>query len=170
MPSRNAFTLIELLVVIAIIGILGIGVFVNFKDFAQEQFLNRAISDIQTLIREAQANSTTSLLCKDQSGVDWAVNFQTNREKIDLICGANISVKTLSLVNIQVQSIKGSACLSGGDLPLTITFSKLSGRVKFEGSDTCINSSKTVLINLKNLKTNNIKGFTVSRGGATDAK
>lgn len=173
---KTGFTLIELLVVISIIALLSIVAFINLKGFSQDQVLNKAVSEIQTLLRLAQANATAGVLCNSQGGANWTVNFKANKVDIELDCGDSSSfVKTLTLENVQVDSIKGASCGPPTDLPLIVTYSKISGNVKFDsivGSDIdlCLETSANVLIDLKNLKTSNIKSFTISKGGAMDVR
>ena len=178
MQSARGFTLIELLVVISIISIMSVVAFVNFKDFAQDQILNKAIGQIQTYLRLAQANATAGVLCQGIGGVDWAVVFQANQRNLDLICGVSgMVVKTLTLENVLIDSVKSSTCAAictnASCLPLKVSYSKLDGSVKITSSadqTTCLSTSSQILINVKNLKTNNIKTFTISKGGATDAQ
>lgn len=144
---------------------------VNFRDFSQEETSKKAISEIQTFLRTAQANSTTSVLCDKESGVDWAVNFKTDKQKVELVCGkTNTITKTLILDNLQLESIEGSSCTVPKNLPLIVSFTALTGAVKIVGSDPCIGSSSTVTLNLKNLKSEDIKSFSISSGGAIDVK
>ncbi len=165
------FTLIELLVVISIIALLSIVAFINLKGFSQDQVLNKATSDIQSLLRLAQANATAGVLCNNKGGANWTLDFQVNKVDIKLNCGeGNFPVKTLTLENAQIESIKGASCGTTSLLPLTVTYSKISGDVKFNSSDSCIGTSPNILINLKNLKTTNIRPFTISRGGAIDTQ
>ena len=63
MKSARGFTLIELLVVIAITSILAVMGFVNFKDFSSNQISVKAAGEIQTILRLAQSNATSSTLC-----------------------------------------------------------------------------------------------------------
>lgn len=91
------YTLIELLVVITIIGILSVVAFVNFKDFASTSALNKAAGEIQSFLRLAQSNATSSTLCNGEGGKDWKVTF--NSETIVITCGSDTSYKTLKLQN-----------------------------------------------------------------------
>lgn len=170
---RRGFTLIELLIVISIIALLAVVVYVNFKDFAQDRVVNKAIGQIQTALRLAQANATSSFLCQGLASVDWKVRI--NSANVELLCGDGDSlVQTTTLQNVLVDSIEGSACTSPTDvLPLTITYSKLSGKVKIEGAEgapSCIDESQQVSLNIKNTKTSIIKTFTISKGGATNVE
>ncbi len=179
--SARAFTLIELLVVISIIAILGVAVLINYKDFSQNQVLDEAISQVQTLLRLAQANASAGVVCQNQGGADWRVNFKLDMISLDLECSLNnfvdtYPVKTLTLKNAQIDSVKSptcsASCSSSSCLPLYVAYSKVDSSVKINGNDqsSCFNSSNQILINIQNLKTKNIKSFTISKGGAIDAQ
>lgn len=175
----KGFTLVELLIVISIIALLSIVAYANFKDLAQEQVINKAIGEIQTVLRLAQTNATSSLLCQDpelevanRASVDWSARIGT--DQVDLICGPNdFPVQITTLQNVSVNSIGGSACPSTSptyDPPLNITYSKLSGAVKITSSVSCITTSSTVSVNVKNTKTGNSIPFTISSGGAINVE
>ena len=96
------FTLIELLVVISITGILSTLTFVNFKSFAKEQQLNKSIGEIQTFLKLAQSNATSSTVCGSSGGVSWTVRFNSDKITVDIICGLDLTkapYKTLTLQN-----------------------------------------------------------------------
>lgn len=176
--SCRGYTLIELLVVIFIIGILSVAVFVNFKDFAQDQILNKAVGQIQTHLRLAQANATAGVLCQGQGGADWTVVFQANQKNLDLTCDASgVVIKTLSLEGVQIDSVRSSTCTASCSnascLPLSVNYAKLDGSVRITSTadqTTCLSTSNQILIVVKNLNTNNVKSFTISKGGAIDAQ
>ncbi len=172
---ERGFTLIELLIVISIIAFLGVVAFVNFKDLTQDQVINKAIGEIQTALRLAQSNATTSLLCRGQASVDWMVRI--NSDNVELFCGDSISppIQTSALQSVVVNPVEGSACTSGSthSLPLTITYSRLSGSVKIDALDNCIDNSSTVKVKVSNTKegyTDNNKTFTISKGGAINVE
>lgn len=172
--GRLGFTLVELLIVISIMAILGVVSYVNFKDFAQDQVINKAIGQIQTTLRLAQANATSSVICPGlENAADWSVNIKTDGINVDLICGpSNSVIQTTVLENVEVDPIEGSACSPGSthSLPLAITYSKLSGLVKIDGSDNCIDGSSTVKVTVRNMRTDNTKTFTISKGGAINVQ
>lgn len=173
MRSARGFTLIELLVVISIIGIMTTLTFVNFKSFAQDQQLNKAIGEIQTHLRLAQANATTSTICGVNGGAKWIVSFRDDKN-IDLFCGtAPTPVRTLTLQNVTINSITSSC---GTLISPTVTYSPLLGVPAIadtDGSEThqnCLASVQIITINLMNPKNNALKGFKISAGGAIDAQ
>lgn len=171
--GRLGFTLVELLVVISIMAILGVVAFVNFKDFAQDQVVNKAIGQIQTSLRLAQANATSSVTCLGLGGADWSVQIRPDGTNVDLICGpSNAVIQTTILENVEVDPIEGSACSPGSthSLPLTVTYTKLSGTVKIDGSDNCIDDSSTVKVTVRNMRTDKTKTFTISKGGAINVQ
>ena len=168
MRSALGFTLIELLVVISITAILSVIAFVNYKDFAQAQMLNKAVTEIQTYLRLAQSNSTASVICTPQAGA-WGINFAEGGT-VNLVCGPNQQIKkTLSLQNIQISSIKGDLCPSSLNLPLLISYSSLYGAVSFSGSADCLSQSLTITINLIDIK-GNTKPLNISKGGAINGQ
>ncbi len=171
MRTARGFTLVELLIVISIIGILGVLTFANFKDFSQAQILSKAITDTQTILRQAQSNATSSTLCNNTGGLNWGVNFNSSGTGVDLICGPADSVqKTINFTNVKVVSIKGSSCISKLNLPFKISYSPLYGKVTFTGSDNCIALSPTITLSITNNKTGEQKSFNITQGGATDAQ
>lgn len=161
------FTLIELLVVIAIIALLSIFVFVNFKDFTQDQIINQAVGEIQTYLRLAQSNATSNLLCRGQGGLDWTVRL--NSGSVELICGAidtpSVQTKTLENVSVSIEK-RGSSCTPGMELPLIVRYTVLSGAVRIDSIGTC----PEVLIKVKNTKTLKDKPFIISSGGAINVQ
>lgn len=172
----KGYTLVELLVALSIIAIVSIVVFVNFKTFSQDQILKKTVGDIQSFLREAQSNATTSLNCGSSSGVSWAVQLR-DQDDLDLVCGPTDSLKkTLTLKDSEVTSIKcsppGSTCPPQGSTfspPLKISFSTLYGKVTFiKSGESCVDTAQSVMVVLKNLKNNNNKCFTISKGGAID--
>lgn len=176
--SERAFTLIELLVVLTIIAVLTVVVFINFRTFSQDQVLNKASGQLKTILREAQSNATSGLKCAGVGGAPWAVRFLSDKVKLDLICGpSGAAQKTLTLDNTEISSIQcsstSSTCPPTGStfgLPLTVSFSPLSGNVTFLEGDSCVANASNLMIALRNLKNNNNKCLTVSKGGAIDVK
>ncbi len=167
------YTLIELLVVISIISIMSVVGFVNFKGFSAEQVPIKAVSQIQSLLRLAQSNATSSTLCGNTSG-NWLLIF-TDDKNINLACGSTPTVqKTYTLENAQIKSIIGSDCGTTSVVPLTITYSAGVGALTFSSSSfasfTCLSSS-TWTFTLKNtLDNSKTKIFKLSKGGAINVE
>lgn len=175
MRTAQGFTLIELLVVISITAILGVLTIANFKDFSRTQILNKAASDIQNFLIQAQSNATTSTLCDGQGGASWGVNFRPNIDPnsstIDLVCSANTIIKkTLTLENVTISSIRGSSCVTSLNVPLLVSYSPLYGKLSFWGFANCLNSSSTVTINLTYTKTGDQKSFNITQGGVSNVQ
>jgi len=101
------FTLIELLIVLSIISILTIVGVVNFKDYAQDQVTIKATGQIQSLLRTAQRNSSSSVKCTDtEPAVSWLVDFKdatsdSNHRTITLSCKSPTSSED-SLTTIDI--------------------------------------------------------------------
>lgn len=174
---KNGYTLIELLVVLTIMAILTIVVFINYKTFSQDQILKKATGEIQSLLRLAQSNATTSLTCPGSTaGVSWAVKFLADKETLHLTCGPATFQKSLRLENVQIDSIKCSPApatcpQTGFNTPLIVSFTPLYGKVTFiKSGEFCVDTAQSVMVVLKNLKNNNNKCFTISKGGAIDVQ
>lgn len=154
--SVYGFTLVELLVVIAIMAITGMYVLSNYGSFGQDRNLKNAALDIQSLLRQAQVNSTSGLKCQDQASSGWLVAFSTSTA-MDLKCdnssGRSNPLKTLGLpTNISVQVISG-VC--------TPTYAKFTPLYGTMTSD-CTNA---ITITLTNSSSGHTKSLTVEQGG-----
>lgn len=161
------FTLIELLVVISIISILSVVGFVNFKGFSEDQATDKAVGQIQTLLRLAQSNATSGILCGTSGGVPWSLIL--NSTSIDLACGStNIVQKTYTLdSSAEIDTIIGSGC-TGSIMPVYLTYSPGVGALTFYApgaSNTC-NASVSWTFTIKNTRNNTTKSFIQSKGGA----
>lgn len=179
---KNGYTLVELLVVIAIMGLLSISSVVYYKSLSSDKEILKAIDSVQSLLRTAQSNATSGFDCAGAKGATrWSVELNSNT--IDLLCDEYVSsvlttkkVKTLSLEN----NVKVDFTGCGSDIslqpPISISYSPLLGKVQFTGTDTCIANSTGLTFTLKKADTNciinpeNCKSFTVSKGGAINAK
>lgn len=178
MPTKlqKGFTLVELLVVISIMAIMSVFTFINVKDFTTEQALNKAVGDIQSLMRLAQSNATSSTLCGSSGGVTWTVRFNSDQSTLDIICGSNNTLyRTLTLQNVLIASIKTSSCISSLSLPVSFTYSALKGVPDVTDSSggissTCLGTTQSVTVNLLNAKSNSTKSFNISKGGAINVQ
>lgn len=170
----RGYTLIELLVVLTIMAVLSIVVFINYRTFSQDQILNKALGQVQIILRLAQSNATSGYLCAGQGGASWSVQFGSDNTKVEIYCDKTTTVqKSYTLENATVTSIQGSGCGSPYTSPFTtpikITYSPLYGNPKFEGpTDICFTTnSPSIVFTLTNTK-GNTKSFKLSKGGAID--
>lgn len=158
----GGFTLIELLVVISIMAIMVVVGFVNFKDFAQDQVLNKAAGQVQTYMRLAQSNATSSTLCNAQGATSWSLKFVT-ANSIELRCDpADYEYRKYALDGAQMQIKCGSANLI---FPTTFTYSTGAGTFKTD----CLGTVTFTLTNASNPGASS-KSFNISQGGAIDVQ
>lgn len=169
MSNRKGFTLIELLVVISIMGILATFIFVNYKSSKSDQDLNKAVSDIQALLRLAQSNATTGVVCEGAGGAYWGVRFESNAE-LQLKCGKDIAEvdnwhreKDLNLEGVRAGYEEVFCSITSSTL--SVIYAPLDGKVTFFES----NCSK-IVINLIAAKDNTTKSFIIEKGGAVDVE
>lgn len=180
MPKQNGFTLIELLVVISMLGILATFVFVNYRSAASDQLLAKAVIEIQTLLKFAQSNATTGTVCVGPGGNSWTVKFRQNdKSKLDLTCGTTDTPRqSLTLQDVEVSSFQcnpadTTICPPVDDVftpPLSVNYSPLYGNINFSSGAVCSNTASTIMVTLRNIKNNNKKCFTISKGGAVNVK
>lgn len=190
--SKSGFTLIELLVVIAIMAIVGTFAVANYRSFGQDKDLESTALDIQSLVRTAQTNATTSLKCSGNSATIWKANFYedsaTSQRKVETACqyqGDNnwFNSKIYSFKeNINLIKICGdSSCTCennlSGDKRLEILLSSVSGSIYYksfdvmcglgvcEGPSSCFKNAPNISVNLKNTKTNSPKQVIIEKGG-----
>lgn len=160
LSALRGFTLIELLVVIAIMAVTGVFVLANYRSFGEDQNLKNAALDIQSLLRLAQANSTSGLQCQGQAASGWLVEF-TNSKNLNLKCsnssGMSASVKTLTLKeNISIDSISMGAtnCV----FSTTTTFAPIYGTM----TSSC--GAGSITLTVKNTRSST-KQVIIDRGG-----
>lgn len=172
--SAHGFTLVELLVVLAIMAIVGVFTLANYKSFGEDQNLKSAVLDIQSLLKQSQANASTGASCSGQyNDVRWCVEF-ANDKTINLRCSTALNAcstaaiqKSVQLgisnyINIGINSVSGmgTGCTSGLSFPFTVNFPKLKGDIGF-GVANCA----SLRITLKNDKTGSSKDLTIEQGG-----
>lgn len=171
--KHSGYTLIELLVVISIIGILGLVAFVNYRNFSQDQILNKGIGQIQTILRLAQANATSGALCGNNGGVKWTVKFSnSDQTRVDLVCSDTKTVNMYYLENLRISAITSSSCLSDTypAASVLVNYAALSGKMDFSGDD-CVNgnqsvTSPTLTINIVSTVNDNHKQLILTKGGS----
>lgn len=167
------YTLIELLVVISIISLMAIIGFANFKDFSRDQVVVKAAGQVQSLLRLAQSNATSSTLCNGSGATSWYINItdDANNSIIQLNCDPGGTLRSYPLENAKV-SIAASGC--SFNLPVRISYAVGTGAQTLASSgasDTCLKSSKFTLTitNFPNPSASP-KSFNVSKGGAIDVQ
>ena len=171
---NNGYTLIELLVVISVIAILSVVGFVNFKDFSSSQIAPKAVGQIQSLMRLAQSNATSSTVCSGVGGATWSIIIKDDKKTIDLACGlaSPYSVqKSYILENVQVDSIKGSDCATSIGFPVTFSYSTGIGTLTVSPSNSCLTNASLIVLTIKNVKdATKQNSFTVSKAGAINVQ
>lgn len=181
--AAAGFTLVELLVVITIMAVTGIFAFANFGSFGEEQKLKNAALDIQSLLRTAQTNAVTNVICNTQGAANWQVEFLADKKTINLWCketsdSASTLKKTLSLeTNIEIE-LAASSFGARADEPVTVcpksapilTFTPLNNKIDLGGKDSkgaSISkfSCDKLIFKLTNTKTGSTKDLIIERGG-----
>ena len=170
------FTLIELLVVISIISILSVMGYANYKDFATNQIAKKAVGQIQTYLRLAQSNATTSTLCNGQGSTSWSLKFK-DPSTVELRCNPTDYPKSSLILENATLEIKGTIadvpCSIGFPAFLNYSIGTASG--KLTSSDTtvsqaCLDSS-TLTFTVTNAKNSNDHPFfKISKTGAIDVQ
>lgn len=170
------YTLIELLVVISIIGLLGVFTLSSLKGFSKDLVVNKASDEVQSLLRLAQSNATSSTLCNSQGATSWYLKFtnpDTTHSTIELRCNpADFLYRTYNLENAQVIITGDSGCLIS--FPTQVSYSPGVGTRTISSSGvstTCLQSS-TVVITISNTKNTSAarKVLKMSKGGAIDVQ
>ena len=146
--------------VISIIGILSVVAFVNIKDFSSDQALKKAVGEVQTYLRLAQSNASSSTLCGSSSGdINWTVTLKTS--SVVITCrSTGDPYKTLILQNgITI----GSSC----SLPFSVDYSALKGVPHLSNASCWMDGN--VKINLVTSKGGSIS-LTLTSGGAINVQ
>ncbi|MDO8573978.1 MAG: type II secretion system protein [Candidatus Daviesbacteria bacterium] len=149
MSAKSGFTLVELLVVIAIMAIVGAYALSNYSRFGEDQKLKGAVLDIVSLLRQAQTNAATNVVC---TGGTWQVEF-LNTTTINLKCVT--TKKTLPLT--YGISVSGTSCPPA--LPFTVGFVPLTGKVNFISYPNC------TLLTITLGSSPNLKSLNIEQGG-----
>ncbi|MEK7617291.1 MAG: type II secretion system protein [Patescibacteria group bacterium] len=177
---KSGYTLIELLVVISIMAILGVAVYTSSKSSSQNQAVKKAQGELQSYLRLAQSNATSSLKCKNSIlPTKWYLQFSDDRQNIRLKCDADTNdQKILPLdPNVEIESIyyDSSSCPSSFTSstinPVQVYFTALYGQVSFNDAlNSCIGAGLTLTVKLRHrVSTTIIKTVTISKGGNIDA-
>lgn len=162
--SSKGFTLIELLVVMAIMAVVGFFTLANYKSFGEDQNLKNAVLDVVSLLRQAQTNATTNVICE---GGSWQGLFLSSTS-VRLKCSNSSNGQRDLLLNKNNSNI--SISLSSGDfcalttVPSTINFAALSGDIYFNSYPNCA----SLTINLTN--GNSSRSLKIDKGGRIDAQ
>ncbi len=172
------FTLIELLIVISITSILTIVGIANFKDFADEQAIVKATGQIQSFLRLAHRNASSSVKCTDtEAAASWLVTFQTNKNTLTLICKSPTSettIKNLNLAsNVEINQITTNPICPVTEFPdytATLIYSAPLGQIDFTiargvPNFECYPNTSDIKVTVKDNKTQVTKDITVSKGG-----
>lgn len=96
MPALG-FTLIELLIVISIVAIMSLVGVASFREFAANQVAPKASGEVQSVIRLAQSNATTSTLCNNVPAFSWTARIDLTNNKIQLYCNTAATPATYIL-------------------------------------------------------------------------
>ncbi len=163
LSTQRGFTLIELLVVIAIMVITSVFTLANYRSFGDDQNFKNAALDVQSFLRLAQANATSSLKCQDNSNNGWLVTFAMPRN-LDLKCQYLSGTETIitgSLKNYSLPSnpdISIQNIMAGSCTVTQVIFAPLYGTM----TSNC--GSNQITITLKNSK-RQIKQIKIDPGG-----
>lgn len=178
--NRVGFTLVEVLVVISIMAILGSVGYATTKSYTERRFLDKAVDELQVLVRQTQSNASSSALCSGKSSLSWQIVINNTAPSIVSLFCTDLNqetkkIKDLSLQRAKVDFIKGNSC-SSNSFPgnnVTITFTSLTGAISFQSAslaETCLtDESSEIEINVKTQTSQELeKSFVINKGGAID--
>lgn len=183
----GGYTLVELIVVIGILSVLG-GVFLNnFKNFSQQQLLNKNISNLQSRIVAVQGaalanqkcDSSTSSLYWYSSIVSSGGNFWLQTYCYGIAGGVVSTVMTDSFkldsgLNINVCKDSSScsspapACVLAlnSSSSVQLNFKSLTGEISFSSpSAACLSTGSSLTIELVNSVNNSKREIYIKKGG-----
>lgn len=162
MKFSVGFTLVELLVVMAILGIVGVYSFSNFASYGEDQSLKNTLLDIQGILRQAQTNAKSNVVCGTQYGVVWKTEFP-NTTELRLICGSAV-LKTYTFQSNPIEGVTGTGQGCPGS-DYTVHFESLTGDVSFGNLQTPDPRCTALTFILKNSKTGNTKLIKIEKEG-----
>lgn len=165
--SRRGYTLVELLVVISILAIMGGVGFISLNSFSSNQVTSKAVGQIQSMLRLAQSNATTSTICSNNEGSkSWSARF-TNNKTIELYCSSAAGDKPPKTYTLENASMKIECAGNVLSFPITVTYSTGSGALTT--NPVCSSLFVFTLSNTLNANAT-VKTFKVSKGGAIDVQ
>ena len=170
--SESGYTLVELVVVIGIIGILAIYGFTNYIYFSRNQVAVKAAGQIQTYLRQAQTNATTSVLCIGLPPKSWYLVFNSDFKTLYLKCDSttitNNTIQTYTLTNATF-GITGVSCgASPVAYPFSVTYAVGVGSVTVSS---CAGSPPwTVTVSNSANPSASQSSFKINNGGAINVQ
>lgn len=191
---KKGFTLIELMVVIAIIAILVVIAIPSYNSYSNDQKLNEAVSQLQTILRQAQNNAQTGTICKIGSNTytasSWIVILNSDQYSFTPACsGAPLtptpssqqyplpsgviisSVRIVNLPNFSDINACTVAPSASPDSSTAIVYKNLSSEIEFNVGgvgcpDGVSNPNVAVVITLSlNSSSTNTQDVVVEKGG-----
>lgn len=163
MHSSAGYTLIELLVVITIMAILALIGFFNLNNFSKSQITVKAVGQVQSLLRLAQSNATSSTNCNNQGATSWSVVADATNLKLRCNPGDYLH-RTYTLENSRIEGIQYLS------FPATFTYAIGSGALSIGGCSGSCATAASITFTIKNLINNELKSFNLSKGGAVNAR
>lgn len=177
--AARGFTLIELILVVGIATLVGVVSFARGTTLREDQHIKKAADDLQSIIRAAQANASTSVKCTASGSSSYSIGFTP--QTVTMSCPGGL-VKTLNFTNnVKICSISYSGCITGDNCTtspfasaaVSTTFAQLSGKVSFEDSrctPASLDGSSNMVITLKKDGSTDTKLVTVTKGGAVEIR
>lgn len=169
---KSGYTLVELLVVMTILSLIGLFTFINLGNFRQDKLLDATLTNLQSLIRTAQANAHSGVVCAGVGGATWSVEFKDDKTA-NLKCKADSQQNDTTVssaspeAGVKFQSISsGSGCNSAfPQNSVTVNFLPLSSGISFvDLTSNCISSGQYISVTLSG-KTG-VKTVKINKGGS----
>lgn len=167
MRFSAGFTLIELLVVISIIGVLSVVGYANFKNFGNSQIAKKGAGEVQTFLRLAQSNASTSTLCNGQPAQGWSLKF-TEPSKVELHCDpTDYKKNTLNLENATISFDCSIHCSLTNPI---FKYAIGSGSLTISPTSNELGASDFVIITITNSKDGSKESFKITKQGAINVQ